>query len=193
MIVTEIAEQASEGMGGDLEILNWFALRVRSNFEQMASRALQERGFTEFLPTYRTRRRWSDRFKEIESPLFPGYLFCNFDVNNRLAILKTPGVVEVLGVGKVPAPVSLQEISAVRKLVEAGIGASPWPFLRTGQFVVVERGPLAGVEGILTEIKGRQRIVVSINLLQRSIAAEIDPEWVRPSQRVQPRAVSNVR
>jgi transcription antitermination factor NusG len=158
----------------------WFALRVKSNFEKTTSQILLQKGYEAFLPTYHTRNRWSDRIKTVERPLFPGYLFCRFHHGDRLPILITPGVVGLVGLGKTPVPVPEAEIEAVDAIIRSGLPAMPWPFLRVGQRLVLERGPLRGVEGILQEIKSRYRFVVSVNLLQRSVAAEVESDWVRP-------------
>jgi transcription antitermination factor NusG len=162
------------------DLLPWFALRVKSNFEKVSSQILEQKGYEAFLPTYRTRNRWSDRTKVIDRPLFPGYLFCRFDQGNRLPILVTPGVVGVVGVGKTPMPVAEREIEAIQIILQSGLPATPWPFVTVGQRLLIERGPLSGVEGILQEIKNSYRFIVSVNLLQRSVAAEVDASWVRP-------------
>lgn len=158
----------------------WFALRVRSNQERLARVHLRERGFEEFAPSYKSERRWSDRKKEIEQFLFPGYVFCRFHPNRRLPILTAPGVVDVVGFGKVPAPIPEEEIERVRRMVQSGVLVTPFPFVEVGQTVLIERGPLAGLEGILAEVKGKCRLVVSINLLKRSVSAEVDRGAVRP-------------
>ena len=158
----------------------WFAVRVRSKHERVTALHLEERGYEEFTPSYKVERRWSDRTKEIEQFLFPGYVFCRLDPQNRLPILTAPGVVGLIGCGKIPTPIPDHEIERIRKMVQSGLFVTPWPFLELGQTVVIERGPLTGVEGILEEVKGKCRLVVSINLLQRSVAAEVDRHWVRP-------------
>jgi transcription antitermination factor NusG len=161
-------------------VMPWFALRVKSNFEKLTSQILQQKGYQSFLPTYHTRNRWSDRMKSVERPLFPGYLFCRFDQGDRLPILVTPGVVSVVGLGKIPVPIPDEEIQAVESIIRSGLPATPWPFVRVGQRLVMERGPLRGIEGILQEIKSQYRFIVSVNLLQRSVAAEVESDWVRP-------------
>ena len=166
------------------ENLSWFAVRVRSNFERIAVTHLRHRGYEEFAPSHKTERHWSDRTKEIDQLLFPGYVFCRFNPQNRLPILTAPGVVDVVGWGKVPAPIPDEEIERVRKMVESGLLVSPWPYLELGQAVLIEHGPLAGMEGILAEVKGRCRLVVSINLLKRSISAEVERSCVRPVKSV---------
>jgi transcription antitermination factor NusG len=164
--------------------LSWFAVRVRSHFERIAVTHLRERGYEEFAPSHKTERRWSDRKKEIDQFLFPGYVFCRFNPQNRLPILTVPGVVDLVGWGKVPAPIPDQEIERVRRMVQSGLLVSPWPYLELGQAVLIEHGPLAGMEGILAEVKGRCRLVVSINLLKRSISAEVERSCVRPVKSV---------
>lgn len=159
---------------------SWFALRVRSNFEKTTGVHLQERGYQQFAPSYKSERRWSDRKKEIDQYLFPGYIFCRFDPGDRRAILTAPGVVDLVGFGRTPEPIPDDEIDRVRRMVESGLLVTPYPFLNVGQSVVIERGPLIGLEGILVEMKGKHRLVVSINLLQRSVSAEVDRQSVRP-------------
>jgi transcription antitermination factor NusG len=163
--------------------LQWFAVRVRSNYEKIASASLRSKGFEELLPLYTGRRIWSDRIKVVESPIFPGYVFCKFDPSKRLPILTTPGVVGIVGFGEVPSPVYEHEIDSLRTLLEAGLSCEPWPFLKVGQPVTIEHGPLAGVDGTVLQIKGQYRLIVQISLLQRSVSAEIDREAVRPVAR----------
>jgi transcription antitermination factor NusG len=162
------------------DLFPWYALRVKSNFEWVTASILREKGFREFLPVYKAKVRWSDRLKLAERPLFPGYLFCQFDADQRLPIISTPGVVHVVGVGKKPVAIDNQEMEAISTIVRSGGPAMPWPFLQVGERVLVERGPLAGLEGILVSLKSSCRIVVTISLLQRSIAVEIERDWVRP-------------
>ena len=167
------------GQTGD-PVLPWFALRVRSNYERVTAVHLRDRGFDEFVPTYKTERQWSDRKKEFDLPLFPGYVFCRLNPDDRLPVLTIPGTVGLVGFGKGPAAIPDQEIESIRKMIGAGLLVAPWPFLSVGQGVLIERGPLAGVEGVLQEIKKTYRLVVSIGLLQRSVSAEIDRTWIRP-------------
>ena len=158
----------------------WYGVRVRARFEQTASAAFRGRGYEEYVPVVRSRRRWSDRIKELQTPLFPGYVFCRFDPGWKVPILECPGVLNIIGFANHAAPIPDEEIQAVRAMVRSGLPVQPYPFLKAGQKVHVERGPLAGVEGLIVEVKKEFRLVVSITLLQRSISAEIDREWVRP-------------
>jgi transcription antitermination factor NusG len=116
--------------------------------------------------------------KEVEAPLFPGYLFCRLNPQDRLPILKTPGVIQVVGSNRTPTAVDEQEIQAIQAMVASGIPNQPWPFLATGDRVRIESGPLSGLEGILIEFKGNHRLVLSVTLLQRSVAVEIDSAFV---------------
>lgn len=169
----------------------WYALHIRSKFERVASATLSGKGYEEFLPVYSSKRRWSDRQKEIELPLFPGYLFCRFDAQERLLpILTTPGVISIVGAGRVPAPIPEQQIDAIRTVIRSGLCAQPWPHLAVGSKVVIERGPLAGIEGVTLDVDKKYRLIVSVPLLQRSVAVEIDRDWVRPiSMGIPPRGV----
>jgi transcription antitermination factor NusG len=158
----------------------WYAVRVRPKFERIVASTLQGKGYEGFLPVYRCKRRWSDRIKELELPLFSGYLFCKFDINQRLPLLVTPGVICIVGIGKTPVPVEENEMSAIFSMVLAGANAEPHPYVQVGQRVRVDRGTFSGVEGILVAVKKPARLVVSVTLLQRSIAVEIDEAWVTP-------------
>jgi len=144
------------------------------------AKQLRHKGYEIFLPLYECRRRWSDRIKELELPLFPGYVFCRFNPLVRLPILMTPGVIQVVGVGKSPIPVDDADIADIQTAVRSGLPRQPWPFLQIGQRVRVERGPLCGLEGILLNIKGRDRLILSVTLLQRSVAVEVEDSWVSP-------------
>ena len=158
----------------------WYALRVKSKFEAVASAGLSGKGYQPFLPLYRARRRWSDRVKQMELPLFPGYVFCRFDAGTRLPILTTPGVISVVGYGREPVALEEREIAAVRAIIASGLPAIPWPYLRAGNRVLIEEGALRGVEGIVLSLKKETRLIVSVTMLQRSVGVEIDRAMVRP-------------
>jgi transcription antitermination factor NusG len=164
------------------EVLNnefpWFAVQVRSRQEKLVAGALRDKGYEQFLPVYESRRKWSDREKKVEVPLFPGYLFCRFNPECRLPVLTTPGVLAVLGTAKKPTPVDPLEIARIAAIVTSGIPAEPWPYLQVGQMVRIGRGVLTGLDGLLIEFRNRSRLVVSVMLLQRSVAVEIDRSWV---------------
>jgi transcription antitermination factor NusG len=179
----------------------WFAVRTASGREKCVATQLQAKGLEEFLPVYRTKRQWSDRTKELELPLFPGYLFCRFDFNNRLPVLITPGVQMIVGFGKAPTPVSDAEIESLQRVVACGAAAQPHDrYLTVGERVRIKEGSLAGVEGILVDVKNSWRIVLSVELLQRSVSVELDraaiepaPQWRAPASRKPGTAVPSVR
>jgi transcription antitermination factor NusG len=164
----------------------WYAVRVRSNFEQVTASVLAGKGYEQFAPTYRVRRSWSDRVKEIQVPLFPGYVFCRLDAMYRLGVLTTPGVVSIVGFGKEPAIVADSEIEAIQAIIRSNLNAQPWPFVAVGRKVMLERGPLKGLEGIVAEVKNDVRLVVSLTLLQRSVSVEVERDWVRPLEGISP-------
>jgi transcription termination/antitermination protein NusG len=156
----------------------WFAVRVRSRHEALIKATLENKGYEAFLPTYRpVRGRRRSSATEVRA-LFPGYLFCRFDPKRRLPILVTPGVIQIVGVAKTPVPVDEAELEYVRRVVEANASASPVQYMEVGQKVRLESGPLAGIEGILQEIKNTTRLVVCVTVLRRSLAVEIDADWV---------------
>lgn len=157
---------------------HWYALSVKSRYEKTVGRFLENFGHVFFVPTYRARRLWSDRIKHVEAPLFPGYVFCRFDIHSRLPILTIPGVQHIVGGTQIPSPIDAAEIRALQNAVESGAARGPWPFLQAGDRLRIEHGSLAGVEGILLQAKGRHRLILSITLLQRSIAVDIDSAFV---------------
>lgn len=158
----------------------WFALQVRVRRESSVVDYLRANGYDLFLPLYRTRKRWSDRIKEVYTPLFPGYLFCRFNPDFRLPILKTPGVIGIVSCNRVPASVNESEVAAVRTFLASRVQCQPWPFLKLGDRVRVDSGPLLGLEGILIEHRGSHRLIISVTLLQRSVAVEIEAAFVSP-------------
>jgi transcription antitermination factor NusG len=158
--------------------LEWYAIRVRSRFERSVSEQLEQKGYEYFLPMYWSRRLWSDRVKVLQLPLFGGYLFCRFDVQQRLPILQTPGVVNIVGNGKVPLPVDTIQLENIRAAANSGQNVQPWPRLDLGERVRVEFGPLRGIEGTLLRYKSASQLILAIDLMQRAIAVEVDEDWV---------------
>lgn len=154
----------------------WFALTVQPNHERTAERGLLNRGLEAYLPTHRVRRQWSDRQKEMDAVLFPGYVFCRFTKTETMNVLTAPGVRSVVGIGKTPAPVEESEISAVKALVSSGRPILAWPYLRIGQNVRVDHGPLQYLRGVVLRVKDSCRVVVSVDALNCSLAVEVDAE-----------------
>jgi len=161
-----------------MSVPSWFAIRVRPKHEKAAAISLGRQGFEEFVPVHRVRRRWSDRVKDVDAVLFPGYIFCRFPRHDRLRVLNSPSVESIVGFGKTDIPVDDAEIHAVRTLVASGRPLAPWPFLRIGQNVAIESGPLAGVRGVVLRDPDSWRVVVSVEALDRSIAVEVDRDVI---------------
>lgn len=162
----------------DPDELCWYAVRTRSRFEAVTAAALRDKGYDEFLPVWRSRRRWSDRVKEVDLPLFPGYVFCRFSARDRFPVLDSPGVVHIVSAGIRLIPVEDREIESVRTICAAGVPALPWTEGVAGQRLMVVKGPLKGVEGTLVSVKDQYRLVVSISILQRSVSAELQRDWI---------------
>lgn len=155
---------------------HWYAVTVKPQHEKAVAQALTNKGFDPFVPMHLSRRRWSDRIKELELPLFPGYVFCHFVFQNRVPVVSTPGVNSIVAFGSEPAPVPDEEIAAIRTMLQSGWSVQPWPFLKVGQCVRIKHGPLEGLEGYLLREKDCWRVVVNVEILQRSVAVEIDRE-----------------
>jgi transcription antitermination factor NusG len=162
----------------------WYALAVKHQHERRVGVVLQTRGLETLVPLYRARRAWSDRVKDVDLPLFPGYVFCRFTYVNRTGLLNTPGVTKIVGFGGWPAPLEDSEISAIQSVLRLKLPVRPWPYLNPGDRVLVERGPLRGLEGVLLREKDRLRLVISVELLRRSIVAEIEPEMIVPARKM---------
>lgn len=158
---------------------SWFALRVRPKHERSCALHLTSRGLEPFTPEYSVRRQWSDRMKVVSLPLFPGYVFCRFKGEQRRDVLTAPGVASIVSFGDVPAEVTEQEIANVRTIVKSGAPYGPWPYLRAGERVRIEEGCMKGLCGTLLRDQDRFRVVVNVELLQRSVAVEIDRESVQ--------------
>lgn len=154
----------------------WYAVYTRSRHEKAVDRSLRERGIESFLPAVDVLSQWKDRRKLVRKPLFPGYLFAlasRPDVTGWRAIR---GVVDIVGDGQGPVPVPEQQVLSVRRLVEASIHADPWPYMKEGRTVRVTKGPLAGLDGFIVKRKRIYRLVISVDLLGRSVAAEVNAD-----------------
>jgi transcription antitermination factor NusG len=152
----------------------WHAVYTRHQHERAVATVLSEKGFEVFHPTYRVVHRWKDRDKKLELPLFAGYLFFADGMDRRLEILSTPGVHMILMAGSVPAVIPNQEMEAIRRAVSSSLAIEPHPLISEGDVVRVKSGPLTGVQGILQRKRDQFRLVLSIQMLGRAAAVEID-------------------
>jgi transcription antitermination factor NusG len=158
----------------------WVALFTRAEREKLVDQQLRAQGYDSFCPTYSERRKWSDRIKTVERPLFPSYVFCLVNPKRRLPILVTPGVIQIVSDRNGPLPVERSELDAIRRLVTSELKYEQWPFCKRGEKVEIQRGPLAGVTGLFVETKSAGRVVLTVDLLQRSVAVEMSRDDVKP-------------
>lgn len=160
--------------------LHWYALRTRSRHEKIVRDQLVHQGIEPLLPTVRRLSQWKDRKKEVEVPLFSGYCFVRFASTQKLPVLKTVGVVDIVGGGQRPEPIPDQEITAIQTLMMSVLPYDPHPYLHEGMQVEVIRGPLQGVQGILLRKEKRHRLILGVRLIQQAAAVEIDIADVFP-------------
>ena len=162
---------------------NWYALTVKPRHEFSVLNGLNSLGEAEgFVPTYKDKRRWSDRVKVLDVPLFTGYVFAKFNVETiRVPVLRLGGVKSIVGSQGAATPIPEEEIENIRGLVASGFPLQEWPFLKKGQRVRVEHGPLRGVEGVVLSRKDEWMMVVSVELLQRSVAVVLDRSVLKPT------------
>jgi transcriptional antiterminator NusG len=161
----------------------WYCLHTRSRHEEVVFHHLEDKRIFSFLPRLEVWSRRKDRRKKIQKALFPGYVFVHevLDPHHRLEILKTPGVVRILGNERGPVAVPDIQIESIQTILGGKSAVSPFPYLKEGQIVRVVEGPLKGCEGFLLKIKeGKEKLVISVDLLQRSVAVEIDGGSVEP-------------
>lgn len=163
-----------------LPVERWYAVSVRPRYEKLVTRHLRHRGLNCFLPLYRSVRRWRDRRKELDMALFPGYVFVNLNARDRLGVLRAPGVLRFVTFQGQPAAVPESEIRALESSLSAGLRPQPHPYLRQGKKVRVKSGPLMDAEGIMVRRKEGFRLVLSVDLVMRSVMLEVDEGDVEP-------------
>jgi transcriptional antiterminator NusG len=159
----------------------WWAVQVWTGREHTIARHLVSRGYEVFLPCYRERRRWSDRVKVVDRPLFSGYLFCRVHADVQSKIVTSTGVIRIVGGDVGPIPIPAHEIESIQRIVAARLPAEPCEAVLLGRPVQIEVGALRGIRGLVTAVKNRHRLIVSVSLLQRAVAVELDPEWISVS------------
>jgi transcription antitermination factor NusG len=152
----------------------WFAIQVRPKYEFTTATMLRNKGYEEYVPSYRSLRQWSDRKKEITAPLFTGYVFCRFDAEVCAPVITTPGVIRIVGTANRVVQIEDSEIEAIRMAVASGRSVSPAPYINIGDRVCIKEGPMAGCQGILVRCNNRHRFILSVDLVQSSVAVEID-------------------
>jgi transcription antitermination factor NusG len=180
LLSSSIGAPISAGVAG-LQCANWYALYTCSRHEKRVAAHLQERDFQCFLPLYQSVHRWKDRRVKVQLPWFPGYVFVHTSLEHRLQVLNVPGVVRFVAVNGHPAALPEDDLLRLRNGLDQGLRAQPHPYLKVGHRVRVRSGPLAGAEGILVRKKSDFRLIVSIDLIMRSIAVEVDAADVEPN------------
>jgi transcription antitermination factor NusG len=151
----------------------WFALQTRPRNEKKVDYLLRQKGYECLTPTYRQKQKWSDRTVELDLPLFPTYVLCRFNSSVLDKAVSTSGVIRVVGFNGKPAEVAVEEIEALQLLMQGSLLREPWRYLPDGTLVLVETGPLTGVQGIIHQDENYRRLVISITLLQRSVAIRL--------------------
>jgi len=159
-----------------LDQSSWFAIQTRPRYEKKVTVELQEKGIKTFLPLYSAMHQWSDRRLLVHLPIFPGYVFVRIApvLNARISVLRTNGVTNFVGVRNIGVPIPDCEIEAVQAVLEGGGTFEPYPYLKVGQRVCIRGGCLDGVSGVLMAVNGDQSFIISVNLIQRSIAMRIE-------------------
>ena len=159
----------------------WYAAYICANHEKRVAIQLVERSVEHFLPLYETVRRWKDRRMHLELPLFPGYVFVHMALVDSLRVLQVPRVVRLVGFNGHLSPLPDEEIEGLKNSLAGGLRAEPHPFLTAGRRVRIKAGPLEGREGILLRKKGNFRLVISIDLIQRSMIVDVDAADIEPA------------
>jgi transcription antitermination factor NusG len=157
---------------------DWVALIVRPRAERRVQKGLANIGLETFVAWHGVRRRWADRFKVLQQNLIPGYVFCQSTFAERMTVMHQAGVERVVSFNRTPALIPDDEIAALRRAVQSELPLGPWPYLKAGQRVRIEKGVLAGMEGTLARESSGWRVVVSVAALQRSIAVEVDRDMI---------------
>lgn len=157
----------------------WLALQVRPRYEFITASILRGKGYEEFVPVYTTKRKWSDRIKNITAPLFSGYVFCKVGENINIPLITTPGVMRIVGSRGGPSYLEDSEIESIRTAERAGREVQPWTYLQVGDQIKISAGPLSGLQGVLVAHKNKHRLIISVNMIQSSIAVEIDPDGIQ--------------
>lgn len=172
MNVSEEALNSPEGRK------SWYAVQVKPRHERIVAELFRQKEVESYLPLHMSRRRWSDRVKELPLPLFPGYVFAHVDVSRRLPVLTTAGVVRIIGAGSCPISVPDVEMENLRRAVGSGLSCLPHPRMEAGDAVEITSGPLRNVQGVVVRVRNENRLIVTVTLLQRSIAVEMNRDSV---------------
>jgi transcriptional antiterminator NusG len=178
-IVSELSSIPLERVSGETA---WFAVQTRPKFEKKVAAEFQEKGIESFLPLHSTKRQWSDRKKMVSTPVFPGYAFVRIAPAQgmRISVLRTNGVINFVGSRGIGSPIANSEIEAIQTLLNERISFTFHPYLKVGQAVCIRGGALDGIQGILTKVNGDQSLIISVELIQRSVAMRVTGYDIEP-------------
>jgi transcription antitermination factor NusG len=176
----EGVEIAGDRLAEHSDVQSWYATYTNPRHEKLVAQQMEARHIESFLPLYRSVRRWKDRRKQLELPLFPGYVFVRISLRERLRVLNLPGVIHIVTFNGRPAVLPESDIESLREGLSKNAVVQPHPYLKVGRRVRVMAGPMYGIEGILVRRKEKFRVVINIDLLMRSVAVEVDESDVRP-------------
>jgi transcription antitermination factor NusG len=174
VLAQKISAESAFPAAPDRDERHWFAAYTCAKHEKIVTRHLVERSVESFLPEYESLRHWKDRKVKLRMPLFPGYVFVRLALSDRSRVLHVPSLVRLVGFSGQPSIVPDEEIRALQLIEAAGIQPQPYPYLHGGERVRIVRGPLEGVEGIVSRRKNKLRLVLSLDLITRSVAVEVD-------------------
>lgn len=166
---------------GDVSLAStgqWYAAHVRHQREQSVSGLLDAKAIRTYVPTFQEHRRWSDRMKVLDRPLFPGYVFCCIRPGDWFRVQTTPGVLQIVGTGRHPTPIDSAEMASIQRVVSASVARRPCEYVEVGSVVEVRGGPMDGLTGVLKEVRNERTLVISIGLLRRSIAIDLQDSWI---------------
>ena len=177
-----VTESAFVGVASQQPELYWFAVQTRPRHEKKVAQELQTKGILAYLPLHSTLRQWSDRLQNVSLPLFPGYVFVQTKgtVVDRVAVLQTNGITGFVGVRGQGLSIPDQQIQAIKAVIESGVAVNQYPFLQEGKRVRIRSGSLTGVEGVLVAKNEDLSLVISVELIQRSLAVRISGFHVEP-------------
>jgi len=163
-----------------IENKNWYAVYTIVRHEKAVNSSLVEKDIESYLPLRKTINKWKDRKKKVYSPLFPGYMFVNIDITDKLSVLRIPSVVNILGISGYPTPILSEQIESIKTLLESDLSFDDYHYLVEGREIIVVNGLLQGVRGRVVERRGRHKLILSVDLIKRSVSLEIDIDDVEP-------------
>jgi transcription antitermination factor NusG len=178
--ITVDSEPSSRAEDAVQNELLWYAGYTASRHEKRVAEHFAQRGVEHFLPLYETIHRWNNGRHRVQLPLFPGYIFVHIALRDRMRVIEVPGFVRLVGFNSLPCPLPEADIGRMKEALNKGVVAEPYPYLTVGTRVEVRNGPLQGMTGILLRRQNKCRVVISVDLIMRSMAVEVEAADVVP-------------